>query len=134
MPKKRFSSEQIIAKLRQFEVQLAQGKSIALACKDAAISEQSYFRWRKEYGGLQIEQAKRLKDLERENARLRRLVADLPWRSRSSRMWPREHCKPRAAPAGRQRHSGEVWPLGAPRLPPRQPTTRGAALCAHPSG
>jgi transposase-like protein len=58
-------------------VQLAQGKSIALACKDAAISEQSYFRWRKEYGGLQVEQARRLKDLERENARLRRLVADL---------------------------------------------------------
>jgi hypothetical protein len=58
MPKKRFSSEQIIAKLRQIEVQLAQGKSIALACKDAAISEQSYFRWRKEYGGLQIEQAR----------------------------------------------------------------------------
>jgi putative transposase len=58
-------------------VQLAQGESIALACKDAAISEQSYFRWRKEYGDLQIEQARRLKDLERENARLRRLVADL---------------------------------------------------------
>lgn len=77
MPRKRFSSEQIIAKLRQIEVQLAQGKSIALACKDAAISEQRYFRWRKECGGLQIEQAKRLKDLERENVRLRRLVADL---------------------------------------------------------
>ena len=77
MPKKRFSPEQIIAKLRQIEVQLAQGKSIALACKEAAISEQSYFRWRKEYGGVPIEQAKRLKDLERENARLRRLVADL---------------------------------------------------------
>ena len=54
MPKKRFSSEQIIAKLRQIEVQLAQGKSIALACKDAAVSEQSYFRWRKEYGGVPI--------------------------------------------------------------------------------
>ncbi len=77
MPKKRFSSEQIIAKLRQIEVQLAHGKSIALTCKDAAISEQSSFRGRKEYGGLQIEQARRLKDLERENARLRRLVADL---------------------------------------------------------
>lgn len=76
MPKK-LSSEQIIATLRQIEVHLAHGKSIALACKEAAISEQSYFRWRKEYGGLQIEQAKRLKDLERENARLRRLVADL---------------------------------------------------------
>jgi putative transposase len=77
MPKKRLSSEQIIAKLRPIEVQLAQGASIALICKDAAISEQSYFRWRKEYGGVPIEQAKRLKDLERENARLRRLVADL---------------------------------------------------------
>jgi hypothetical protein len=60
MPKKRFSSEQLITKLRQIEVQLPQGKSIALACKEAALSEQSYFRWRKEYGGLQIEQARRL--------------------------------------------------------------------------
>ncbi len=74
---KRFSAEQIIAMLRQIEVQLAQGKSLAFACKEAGISEQSYYRWRKEYGGLQLEQAKRLKDLERENARLRRLVADL---------------------------------------------------------
>lgn len=77
MARKTFRAEQIVAKLRAIEVQLAQGKSIALACKDAGISEQSYYRWRKEYGGLQIEQAKRLKDLERENARLRRLVADL---------------------------------------------------------
>jgi transposase-like protein len=58
-------------------VQTAQGKSLALACKEAEISEQSYYRWRKEYGGLQIDQARRMKDLERENARLRRLVADL---------------------------------------------------------
>jgi hypothetical protein len=74
---KRFSAEQIIAKLRQIEVHLAQGKSLGLACKEAGISEQSYDRWRKEYGGLQLEQAKRLKDWERENGRLRRLVADL---------------------------------------------------------
>jgi putative transposase len=74
---KRFSAEQIIAKLRQIEVHLAQGKSLALASKEAGISEQSYYRWRKEYGGLQLEQAKRLKELERENGRLRRLVADL---------------------------------------------------------
>ena len=74
---KRSSAEQIIAKLRQIEVQLATGSSLGLACKEAGISEQSYYRWRKEYGGLQLEQAKRLKDLERENARLRRLVADL---------------------------------------------------------
>ncbi|KST56605.1 transposase [Methylobacterium sp. GXS13] len=63
--------------LRQIEVQTAQGKSIAVACKEADVSEQSYYRWRKEYGGLKIDQAKNMKDLERENARLRRLVADL---------------------------------------------------------
>ena len=74
---KRFSPEQMIAMLRQIEVQLAQGKRLALACKAAGIAEQSYYRWRREYGGLQLEHAKRLKELERENARLRRLVADL---------------------------------------------------------
>ncbi|KQQ11679.1 transposase [Methylobacterium sp. Leaf121] len=71
------SAEQVVLKLRQFEVQTAQGKSLALACKEAEISEQSYYRWRKEFGGLQVDQARKMKDLERENARLRRLVADL---------------------------------------------------------
>ena len=75
--RKNWSAEEIIAKLRLIEVQLAQGKSLALTCKEAEISEQSYYRWRREYGGIAVEQAKRLKDLERENARLRRLVADL---------------------------------------------------------
>lgn len=70
-------AEQVVLKLRQIEVQTAQGKSLALACKEAEFSEQSYYRWRKEYGGLQIDQARRMKDLERENTRLRRLVADL---------------------------------------------------------
>ena len=69
--------EQVVLKLRQIEVQTAQGKSLALACRKAEISEQSYYRWRKEYGGLQVDQARKMKDLERENARLRRLVADL---------------------------------------------------------
>ena len=71
------SAEQVVLKLRQIEVQTAQGKSLALACKEAEISEQSDSRWRKEYGGLQVDQARKMKDLERENARLRRLVADL---------------------------------------------------------
>ena len=71
------SADQVVLKLRQIEVQTAQGKSLALACKEAEISEQSYYRWRKEYGGLQVDQARKMKDLERENARLRRLVADL---------------------------------------------------------
>ncbi|SFT26913.1 Transposase [Methylobacterium sp. yr668] len=71
------SAEQVVLKLRQIEVQTAQGKNLALACKEAEISEQSYYRWRKEYGGLQVDQARKMKDLERENARLRRLVTDL---------------------------------------------------------
>ena len=71
------SAEQVVLKLRQIEVQTAQGKSLALACKEAENSEQSYYRWRKEYGGLQVDQAKRMKDLEKENQRLRRAVSDL---------------------------------------------------------
>jgi putative transposase len=73
----RQSAEQVVLMLRQIEVQTAQGKSIAVACKEADVSEQSYYRWRKEYGGLKVDQAKKMKDLERENARLRPLVADL---------------------------------------------------------
>jgi transposase-like protein len=77
MPKKRFNAEQIVALLRQIEVATAQGKTIGIACREAGIADQSYFRWRKEYGGLDIDQARRMKDLEKENARLKRLVADL---------------------------------------------------------
>ena len=77
MPKKRFSAEQIVALLRQIEVGTSQGKSISIACREAGISDQSYFRWRKEYGGLELDQARRMKDLEKENAQLKRLVADL---------------------------------------------------------
>jgi len=77
MARKGFSAEQIVAKLREVEVLMAQGKGVALACKEAGISQQSYFRWRKEYGGLKVDQAKRFKELERENARLKRVVADL---------------------------------------------------------
>jgi putative transposase len=77
MPKKRLSAERIVPLLRQIEVLMAQGKSAPEACREAGISQQSYYRWRKEYGGLEIDQAKRMKDLERENVRLKRLVADL---------------------------------------------------------
>lgn len=77
MPKKRFRGEQIVTLLRQIEVLMAQGKSAPVACRDAGISLRSFYRWRKEYGGLEIDQAKRMKDLERENARLKRFVADL---------------------------------------------------------
>jgi putative transposase len=77
MPKKRFNAEQIVVLRRQIEVLISQGKAAPVACREAGISQQSYYRWRKEYGGLELDQAKRMKDLERETVRLKRLVADL---------------------------------------------------------
>jgi putative transposase len=77
MPRKKLAAEQIVTKLRQIEVMQGQGKSIAAACREAGITEQSYYRYRKEYGGLNVDQAKRLKHLESENNRLKKLVADL---------------------------------------------------------
>ena len=69
--------EQIVTVLRQIEVQIANGKKVPQACKEAGIHTQTYYRWRKEYGGLKLDQARRLKELEKENARLKRLVAEL---------------------------------------------------------
>jgi transposase-like protein len=76
MPRKRYSPEQIIAKLREAEVELAKGQKTGAVCRKLAISEQTYYRWRREYGGLRVDQAKRLKQLERENSRLKKVVAD----------------------------------------------------------
>ena len=73
----KYQPEQIVAVLRQIEVQIANGKTAPQACKEAGIHTQTYYRWRKEYGGLKLEQAKRLKELEKENSRLKRLVADV---------------------------------------------------------
>jgi hypothetical protein len=80
-----------------------------VACREAGISQQSYYRWRKEYGGLELDQAKRM-------------------RSRFSRMSPRETCEPQTAPAGGRRHSGEVWPFGTSGLPDRRPAPRDTAI------
>ena len=72
-----YSPDQIITKLREAEVLLSQGKTVKEACKALMVSEQTYYRWRREYGGMDITQAKRLKEMEKENARLKKLVADL---------------------------------------------------------
>src|SRR5271156_3285858 len=77
MPMRKYKPEQIVTLLRQVEVGLANGKSTPQACKEAEITAQTYYRWRKEFGGLKLDQAKRLKELERENAKLKRLVAEL---------------------------------------------------------
>jgi putative transposase len=77
MVRKRYIPEQIINKLREAELLLSQGNTIGVVCKKIGVSDYTYYRWRKEYGGLRVEQAKKLKDLEKENARLKKLVADL---------------------------------------------------------
>ena len=77
MPNKRYKAEQIVTLLRQIEVGIANGKTTPQACKEVEITVQTYYRWRKEYGGLKLDQAKRLKELERENAKLKRVVAEL---------------------------------------------------------
>ncbi len=77
MVKKAFKPEQIIGKLREAEVLLSQGLTVGEASRKLGITEQTYYRWRREYGGMRVDQAKRLKELERENSRLKKLVADI---------------------------------------------------------
>jgi putative transposase len=77
MPRKRFKPEEIVTKLRQVDVLVSQGQNMAEAIRQIGVSEVTYYRWRQEFGGLKTKQVKRLKDLETENARLRRAVSDL---------------------------------------------------------
>ena len=77
MSRKRFTPEQIIGILREADVKLSQGRSVEELCRELSITEQTYYRWRREYGGMKVTQARRLKDLEKENTRLKKAVADL---------------------------------------------------------
>jgi transposase-like protein len=77
MPKKHFTPEQIIPLLRQTEVETANGKKLAEVCRAAGITEQTYYRWRRQYGGMRVDEAKRMKELEKENIRLRKAISDL---------------------------------------------------------
>ena len=77
MVRKGFTPEQIIGKLREAEVLLSQGSTVGEASRKIGVTEQTYYRWRKEYGGMRVDQAKRLKELEQENSRLKKLVADI---------------------------------------------------------
>ena len=77
MKRKRYSVEQIIGKLREAEVLLSQGRTVKEVSRELGVTEQTYYRWRKEYGGLKVSQARRLKELERENSRLKKAVAEL---------------------------------------------------------
>jgi putative transposase len=74
---KKHSPEEILGKLREAEIVVSQGGTVAIACRQIGVTEQSYYRWRREYGGLKLDQARRMKELDMENARLRRAIADL---------------------------------------------------------
>ena len=76
MARRRHTAEQIIHKLREAEIDLSKGRTVGEICKKLEVTEQTYYRWRKEYGGLKVDQAKRLRELEKENSRLKRVVAD----------------------------------------------------------
>jgi len=77
MSKRNYTAEQIISKLREVEVKISQGISAAEAIRSIGVSDQTYYRWRKEYGGMRTDQAKRMKEIEKENIRLKKLVAEL---------------------------------------------------------
>ena len=77
MPRKKFTAEQIIPVLRQVDVEMSKGRSVEEVCRELSITTNTYYRWRREYGGMKLDQAKRLKELEKENNQLKRVVADL---------------------------------------------------------
>ena len=87
MPRKRFKTEEIIQKLREAEVLLSQGGNVSEACRQIGVTDNTYYRWRKEYGGIRSDQAKRLKELERENTRLKKLVAEAELVKAILRLW-----------------------------------------------
>jgi putative transposase len=131
MPRGRLGAEQIVTKLRQMEVMQGQGKSIASACKEARITEQSYYRYRKEYGGLNVDQARRLKQLESENNRLKSWLLICRWRNRYSRTSHREICEPRATPVDGRGGPTEIWAERATSLPDCRATAGNTAIRSY---
>jgi putative transposase len=94
MSRKNYTTEQIIKKLREAEVLQSKGETVEQICRKLGVSDVTYYRWRKEYAGMQVEQARRLKDLEQENARLKKLVADLSLDNSILKEVARENSKP----------------------------------------
>ena len=128
---KRHGPEEIIGKLREAEIILAQGGTTGDACRRIAVSEQTYYRWRKEYGGLKTDQARRMKDLEKENLRLRRAISDLTLDKLILQEAARETSEPRATAALRRSCAKRTGGIGAKDLPGSWPAsidaTQGAA-------
>ena len=116
MPRKKYTPEEIVAKLRQVDVLVSQGQHSADAIRQIGVSEVTYYRWRQEYGGLKTEQVKRLKELETENTRLRRAISDLTLDKLILQEAARETSKPRASPRLYRADQSAFACLRAPRL------------------
>ena len=130
MAKKQHTVEQIIGKLREAGARLGQGETVARVSRSLGVTEQTYYRWRKEYGGLKLDQAKRLKELERENGRLRHAVADLTLDKLILKEASSGNFRaPSVDDGSRHACSREARGLGAPCLPCPGPGTGNAALC-----
>jgi putative transposase len=131
MPSKKHKPGQIIGKLREVEIVLGLGGTTAEACRRIAVSAQTYYRWRKEYGGLKTDQARRMKDLEKENLRLRRAISDLTLDKLILQEAARETSEPRTAPALHRISAGGAGCIRATGVPrPRAAsidTSQGAA-------
>ncbi len=134
MPRKRYAPEQIINKFRQAEVLLSQGQTVAQACKTIKISEQTYYHWRREYGGMNTTQAKRLKDLEKENTRPKKLVADLSPDNAILKEVLNKSNQPGQVPSGRQPGPGHLGCFRETGLPGNRTTALYSALYQTSSG
>ena len=111
MASKKRSVEEIIGKLREAEVALAQGETVAQACRDIGVSDHTFYRWRQQYGGLRIDQARRLREMEAENGRLRRAVSDLTLDNQILKEAARGNSEPGSPAEMRGVGTGQVWHL-----------------------
>ena len=128
MARKRFTTEQIIGLLREAEVRLGQGQAIGTVCRSIGVSQQSYYRWRRGYGGMKLDQAKRFKDLERENERLKRAVSEL---TLDKLILSRENTKPFPQAGVRCARPLSTSRFGASRLHCRRTATRDAETASE---
>lgn len=131
MARKRFTTEQIIGLLREAEVGLGQGQAIGTICRCLGISEQSYYRWRRDYGGLKLDQGKRLKDLERENDRLKKAVSELRLDKLILKEALEGNTKPFPEAGVRRARALASRCFGAPRLRCRRTATFDAATASQ---
>jgi transposase-like protein len=130
MPKKRHKPEEIVAKLRQVDVMVSQGQSMADAVRAIGVTEVTYYRWRSEFGGLKSDQVKRMKDLEAENARLRRAVADLTLDKQILKRPRRETSEPRPSPRLHRARAIHPEAVRAAGLPGARTASLDATACS----